>query len=71
MEMYEVDSYVRGHHVLRGIWNPTICEELVCKREASNTQDVYAVAVVWGHDRQERAESPHIDRIGITGRSFL
>jgi len=23
MEVYEVDSCVHGHHVFRGIWNPT------------------------------------------------
>jgi len=29
METYEVDSCVCGHHVFRGIWNPTIGEQLV------------------------------------------
>ena len=39
METYEVISCVRGHHV---------GEQLVCKREVSNTQDTYAVAVIHG-----------------------
>ena len=60
MEMYEVDSCVRGHHVFRGIWNPTIGKQLVCKREASNTQDVYVVAVMRGAHTVRRERNPHI-----------
>jgi len=70
METYEVDSCVHGHHVFRGIWNPTIGEQLVCKREVSNTQDVHAVAVMREAMIRDREESPHIDRVGTTGRSF-
>jgi len=71
METYEVDSCVHGHHVFRGIWNPTIGEQLVCKREVSNTQDVHAMAVVGPLLLRVREESPHVDRVGTTGRSFL
>lgn len=45
METYEVDSCIRGHHVYKSIWNPTIGEKLVCERERGNPQDPYAVAV--------------------------
>lgn len=48
METYEVSSCVRGHHVFKNIWRPTIGEQLVCKREVSNAQDTYAVAVMRG-----------------------
>ena len=32
----------------RTFWRPTIGEQLVCKREVSNAQDTYAVAVICG-----------------------
>ena len=38
----------RGHHVVVSIWSPTIGEQLVCKRQISNPQDVYTVAVMRG-----------------------
>ena len=40
-----LESYVRGHHVNKGIWTPTIGEELLCKMEANNIKDNYAVCV--------------------------
>ncbi len=36
---------VRGYHVYQGVWDPTIGEELPCRKEHGNTQDPYAVAV--------------------------
>ena len=48
MDTYEVESCVRGHHVFGSIWSPTIGEQLVCKRQIGNPQDVYAVAVMRG-----------------------
>ena len=48
MDTYEVESCVRGHHVFGSIWSPTIGEQLVCKRQSGNPQDVYAVAVMRG-----------------------
>ena len=47
--------------------NPTIGEQLVGKREASNTQDGGG-SHAWGYDRREREESPPTDRVGTTGR---
>ena len=46
MEMDVIDSYVRGHHVSKHFWAPTIGEAFVCKREPENPADVYAVAVM-------------------------
>ena len=39
---------VHGHHILSCVWSPTISEQLVCKREVCNAQNVYAVAVMHG-----------------------
>lgn len=46
VEMYKVESYIRGYHIFSCIWNPTISEQLVRKREVSNAQDVCTVAVM-------------------------
>ena len=42
----EVESCIRGHHVYRSIWTPTIGEQLSCKRELVNEKDPYAVAMI-------------------------
>ena len=42
MEIYEVDSTIRGHHVFKDIWTLFIGEDLRCKRDESNTRDAYA-----------------------------
>lgn len=41
-----VDSCIRGHHVFKNIWTPTMDEQLSCKREIGNDKDRYAVAVL-------------------------
>ena len=46
METCEIETCVRGHHVYKSIWSPTTGEELDCRREPSNAEDPYAVAVV-------------------------
>uniref|UniRef100_A0A1X7VGL8 HIRAN domain-containing protein n=1 Tax=Amphimedon queenslandica TaxID=400682 RepID=A0A1X7VGL8_AMPQE len=43
--MIEVSSCIRGLHVYKEIWEPCICEELVCSRQLNNPHDCYAVAV--------------------------
>ena len=53
MVVYEVDTIVRGHHVFKEIWTPLVGEDLECKRDVSNTRDVYAVGIM----RQEETES--------------
>ena len=41
-----VESCVRGHHVFKRTWTPSVGEELSCKRESGNNKDPYAVAVM-------------------------
>ena len=43
---WAVDSCVRGHHVSKVFWSPTLGEELSCERESGNPVDSYAVAIV-------------------------
>ncbi len=47
---YEVESFVHGHHVFNRVTRlkHTMCESsyILYKREGSNTNDLYAVAVV-------------------------
>ena len=45
-KMYVIDSCVKGHHVSKHFWTPTIGETFVCKREPENPTDAYAVAVM-------------------------
>ena len=43
-----VESRVRGLHVYKDTWTPSVGEELPCKRETGNDKDRYAVAVMRG-----------------------
>ena len=43
---FECESCIRGYHVYKEIWNPTVGEHLICERESLNPSDRYAVAVV-------------------------
>lgn len=43
-----VESCVRGLHVYKDTWTPSVGEELPCKRETGNDKDRYAVAVMRG-----------------------
>lgn len=45
-DRYSFDSFVRGHHVYKDIWTPTIGESLHCMRELLNKKDKYAVAIM-------------------------
>ncbi len=42
---YSFDSCIRGHHVSKEFWTPSLNERLLCEKEEGNTSDVYAVAV--------------------------
>ena len=42
-----ISSCVRGYHVYKNIWNPSVRDKLECRREPTNVQDCYAVAVVY------------------------
>ena len=46
MEMYAVESYVRGHHISKHFWTLTIKETLISKRGPEKATDPYAVAVM-------------------------
>ena len=48
METLQVESCVQGHHLYKRIWNPTVQvgQELNCVREATNSEDPYAVAAM-------------------------
>ena len=39
-----LESCIRGFHVYKAVWNPTLGEELVCEKEFCNICDPYAVA---------------------------
>ena len=41
-----VEAVVRGYHEYKGIWVAVVCEELSCRREPTNREDRFAVAVV-------------------------
>lgn len=43
---YTLNSCIRGYHVYKDIWNPSIGETLLGKPEFGNIHDPYAVAVV-------------------------
>ena len=45
---FQLTSCVRGYHVYKDVWNPSIGEEFHCKREEGNSEDPYAVAVYNG-----------------------
>ena len=48
MEMFQIESCVRGHHIYKDIWNPSSGEELTCSREIESTKDLLAVAIKRG-----------------------
>ena len=62
MEMYKVDSIVRGHHIFKEIWTPFIGEDLECKRDVSNTRDAYAVGIMQLEDTGSTAIVGHVPR---------
>ena len=49
MDVFEVESCVRGHHIYKDVWTPFVGEELTCTHEIENTKDLFhafAVSVV-------------------------
>ena len=46
MDAFEFSSCVRGHHIYKSSWTPILGEELECRREAGNSSDPYAIAVI-------------------------
>ncbi len=50
MEKFCFSSAVRGYHVYKDVWRPSIGEKLVATREFNNRMDKYAVQVVKGNE---------------------
>ena len=48
MESFELYSAVRGYHVYRDVWEPSVGEKLVARREFDNHFDKFAVKVLNG-----------------------
>ena len=46
MEKFTFDSAVRGYHVYKVVWKPTIGEKLQADQELVNEADKFAVKVV-------------------------
>ena len=46
MEVFKRESCIRGYHVYKAVWEPELGEELQCRRERVNAQDMYAIAVI-------------------------
>ncbi len=44
--VHTLDSVVRGHHVYKRIWTPTVREQLQLRPEEGNERDPRAVAVL-------------------------
>ena len=49
-ERFFINSAVRGFHVYKDYWNPTIGETLLCDMQFGDIHDPYVVAVVRGVD---------------------
>ncbi len=45
LEILEINSFIRGYHAYRDVWEPTTGEILLAKPEPSNVRDKSAVAV--------------------------
>ena len=50
MESFVLSSAVRGYHVYRDVWEPSVGEKLVARREFDNQFDKCAVKVLNGEE---------------------
>ena len=46
VEVFCLNSVVRGHHIYKDIWSTVHGEELHCKHKIGNVHDLYAVSVI-------------------------
>lgn len=44
--VFQMESFVRGHHVYQASWTPSVGEVLTVRRELANEHDRFAVAVL-------------------------
>ena len=45
LQVFHINSYIRGYHAYMDLWTPMLNEELILKREPTNDRDSHAVAV--------------------------
>ena len=45
MYSFYLTTAVRGFHIYKDVWNPTIGEVLFCERDIGNSHDTFAVAI--------------------------
>ena len=50
MESFRLYSAVRGYHVHRDVWEPSVGEKLVARREFDNRFEKFAVKVLNGEE---------------------
>ena len=50
MESFNVSSAVQGHHVYRDVWEASVGEKLVARRELDNQFDKFAAKVLNGKE---------------------
>ena len=43
---FELSSVIRGHHVYKSVWSPSIGEVLSLQTDAENEHDAYAVGTI-------------------------
>ena len=68
-EHLRVESAIRGYHVYKEVWDAAIGEELLCRRETGNPNDLYAVSVVRGTDNTTVDHVPR--KISVVRSLFL
>ena len=45
LQVFHINSYIRGYHAYMDVWTPVLNEELILKSEPTNDRDSNAVAV--------------------------
>ena len=45
LEVFEFKSFIRGYHAYQDLWSPQLGDMLSIKREPTNLEDKFAVAV--------------------------
>ena len=50
MESFKLSSAVRGYHVYRDIWEPSVREKLIARKEFNNQFDKFAVKLLNGKE---------------------
>ena len=48
LRVFEFDSYIRGYHAYKAMWNPALGDVLPLERETTNVKDKFALALMKG-----------------------